>query len=105
MFDLQGRVAIVTGDNGGIGLAIAQGMSGAGAGIAVVGRNPNKLQATVVGLHRQGHQAKAYAVDVCDEAAVSGLMVQVAGDFGRLDNSGQQCGHQYPQAGAGPGAE
>lgn len=85
MFDLQGKVAIVTGGNGGIGLAMAQGLADAGAGTAVVGRNPDKLQAAVAGLCQQGHQAKAYAVDVCDEAAVSGLMAQVAGDFGRLD--------------------
>ena len=85
MFDLQGKVAVVTGGNGGIGLAMAQGLADAGAGIAVVGRNPDKLQAAVAGLYQQGHQAKAYAVDVCDEAAVSGLMAQVAGDFGRLD--------------------
>ena len=85
IFDLQGKVAVVTGGNGGIGLAMAQGLADAGAGIAVVGRNPDKLQAAVAGLYQQGHQAKAYAVDVCDEAAVSGLMAQVAGDFGRLD--------------------
>ena len=40
MFDLQGKVAIVTGGNGGIGLAMAQGLADAGALIAVVGRTP-----------------------------------------------------------------
>ena len=85
MFDLQGKVAIVTGGNGGIGLAMAQGLADAGAGIAMVGRNPDKLQAAVAGLCRQGCQAKAYAVDVCDEVVVSELMAQVADDFGRLD--------------------
>lgn len=85
MFDLQGKVAIVTGGNGGIGLAMAQGLAGAGALIAVVGRNPDKLQAAVTSLRQHGGQAQSYAVDVCDEAAVSTLVTQVVHDFGRLD--------------------
>jgi 2-deoxy-D-gluconate 3-dehydrogenase len=85
MFDLQGKVAIVTGGNGGIGLAMAQGLAGAGALIAVVGRNPDKLRAAVTSLGQHRGQAKAYGVDVCDEAAVSALVTQVVDDFGRLD--------------------
>jgi 2-dehydro-3-deoxy-D-gluconate 5-dehydrogenase len=90
MFDLHGKVALVTGGNGGIGLAMAQGLAAAGARIAVVGRNPDKLRAAVASLSQDGKQgqedqAKAYAVDVCDEAAVASLMAQVIADFGRLD--------------------
>lgn len=85
MFDLQGKVAIVTGGNGGIGLAMAEGLADAGARIAVVGRNPDKLLAAVTSLCKRGGKAKAYEADVCDEAAVSALMTQVVDDFGRLD--------------------
>jgi 2-dehydro-3-deoxy-D-gluconate 5-dehydrogenase len=85
MFDLQGKVAIVTGGNGGIGLAMAQGLAKAGARIAVVGRNPGKLEAAVASLSKQGAKAQAYAFDVCDEAAVASLVAQVAQDFGRID--------------------
>ena len=85
MFDLHGKVAVVTGGNGGIGLAMAQALAAAGASIAVVGRNPDKLLAAVTSLAQEGGQAKSYAVDVCDEAAVGTLMMQVAADFGRLD--------------------
>ncbi len=85
MFDLQGKVALVTGGNGGIGLAMAEGLADAGARIAVVGRNPDKLLAAVTSLCQRGRKAKAYEVDVCDEAAVSALMTQVVDDFGRLD--------------------
>ena len=85
MFDLQGKVAIVTGGNGGIGLARAQGLAEAGARIAVVGRNPDKLREAVASLSNGGVEARAYAADVCDEAAVAGLVAQVAFDFGRLD--------------------
>lgn len=85
MFDLQNKVAVVTGGNGGIGLAMAQGLAAAGARIAVVGRNLDKLRTAVAALSAQGREAKAYAVDVCDEAAVGALMAQVVADFGRLD--------------------
>ena len=86
MFDLQGKVAIVTGGNGGIGLAMAQGLAQAGARIAVVGRNPDKLQAAIASLSKEGAEARAYAADVCDEAAVASLFAQVMADFGRLDS-------------------
>ena len=87
MFDLQGKVALVTGGNGGIGLARARGLADAGARVAVAGRNPDKLQAAVASLGQQGKesQAKAYAVDVCDEEAVCALMARLIEDFGRLD--------------------
>ncbi len=85
MFDLQGKVAIVTGGNGGIGLAMARGLCDAGARIAVVGRNPDKLQAALKHLGQPTERVRAYAVDVCDEAAVTGLLAQVLTDFGRID--------------------
>jgi 2-deoxy-D-gluconate 3-dehydrogenase len=85
MFDLQGKVALVTGGNGGIGLAMAQALAVAGADIAVVGRNPDKLQAAERQLRETGRSVRCYAVDVNDEVAVAGLMAQVAADFGRID--------------------
>jgi len=85
MFDLHDKVAVVTGGNGGIGLAMAQGLAQAGARIAVVGRHPDKLQSAVADLRGRGAQANTCAVDVCDEAAVAGLMAQVVADFGRID--------------------
>jgi 2-dehydro-3-deoxy-D-gluconate 5-dehydrogenase len=85
MFDLQGKVALVTGGNGGIGLAMAQALAQAGARIAVVGRNPDKLDAAVARLSNAGAEAQGYAADVCDEAAVASLVAQVVEDFGRLD--------------------
>ena len=85
MFQLQPKTALVTGGNGGIGLAIAQGLVDAGARVAVVGRNPDKLRAAVETLTRRGGQAQAYQADVSDEAAVAALFDRVAADFGRLD--------------------
>ena len=56
LFDLKGKVAIVTGGNGGIGLGMARGLADAGADIAVVGRNEEKSKAAVADLAKRGVQ-------------------------------------------------
>ncbi|MGA9089817.1 MAG: SDR family NAD(P)-dependent oxidoreductase, partial [Bradyrhizobium sp.] len=70
LFDLRGKVAIVTGGNGGIGLGMARGLADAGADIAIVGRNEAKSNAAVADLKPGGARAIAVAADVTDEAAV-----------------------------------
>jgi 2-dehydro-3-deoxy-D-gluconate 5-dehydrogenase len=85
VFDLKGRVAIVTGGNGGIGLGMARGLAGAGANVVVVGRNAAKSDAAVRELGKLGAEAMAITADVTDEATV-GRMVQATRDrFGRVD--------------------
>ena len=85
MFDLKGRVAIVTGGNGGIGLGMARGLAAAGANVVVVGRNAEKSHAAVRELEKLGAEAMAVTADVTDEATV-GRMVQAAHDrFGRVN--------------------
>jgi 2-dehydro-3-deoxy-D-gluconate 5-dehydrogenase len=85
VFDLKGRVAIVTGGNGGIGLGMARGLASAGANVVVVGRNAEKSHAAVRELGKLGGEAIAVTTDVTDEAAVE-RMVQAARDrFGRVD--------------------
>ena len=65
MFDLSGKVAIVTGGNGGIGLGMAQGLAAAGASIAVAARNQEKSQGAVEALLAAGApRAEAFTVDV-----------------------------------------
>jgi 2-dehydro-3-deoxy-D-gluconate 5-dehydrogenase len=85
MFNLQSKVAIVTGGNGGIGLAMAEALAAAGARIAVVGRDAAKLDEARHSLAQFGGEARSYAVDVCDEEAVEALTTQVVSEFGRLD--------------------
>jgi 2-deoxy-D-gluconate 3-dehydrogenase len=84
-FDLTGRVAIVTGGNGGIGLGLARGLATAGAAIVIAARNREKSEAAVAELIRAG--ARAIAVDVeIEKPASSAAMVAAAVDqFGRLD--------------------
>ena len=85
MFDLRGRIAIVTGGNGGIGLGMARGLAGAGAGVVVAARNAEKSQAAVRELGKLGVETLAVTVDVTDEAAVGRLVQTTLDRFGRID--------------------
>ena len=85
MFDLKGRVAIVTGGNGGIGLGMARGLAAAGARVVVAGRDQTKSRAAVEDLKGRGAEAHAIAVDVTDEAAVGRLIAGTIERWGRLD--------------------
>jgi 2-deoxy-D-gluconate 3-dehydrogenase len=85
VFDLKGRVAIVTGGNGGIGLGMARGLAGAGARIVVAARNPEKSRAAVAELARLGPDAVATPVDVADEASVGALVKTTLDRWGRID--------------------
>ena len=83
--DLKGRVAVVTGGNGGIGLGMARGMAAAGAAIVVAGRNREKSGRAVKELQNLGAQAVAIEVDVADESSVNALICASAEQWGRLD--------------------
>ena len=85
MFDLSGRVAIVTGGNGGIGLGIARGLARAGARVVVAARNAAKSEAAVAELSTVGKGAFAIEVDVTDEASVSALVARTVEQAGRVD--------------------
>jgi 2-dehydro-3-deoxy-D-gluconate 5-dehydrogenase len=85
VFDLKGRVAIVTGGNGGIGLGMARGLANAGARIVVAARDASKSQAAVKELTERRVEAVAIATDVTDERAVGRLVDATVERFGRLD--------------------
>ncbi len=85
MFDLAGKVAIVTGGNGGIGLGMARGLAGAGAWVVIAGRDAAKSKSAVADLEGRGGQALALEVDVADESSVAHLFRMAAERCGRLD--------------------
>jgi 2-deoxy-D-gluconate 3-dehydrogenase len=85
MFDLKGRVGLVTGGNGGIGLGLARGLAKAGAAVMVAGRNAEKNAAAVAELRALGAEAFATIVDVTDEASVNAMVAATVARFGRLD--------------------
>src|SRR5580658_2343609 len=85
LFDLRGKVAVVTGGNGGIGLGMARGLAEAGADIAIVGRNETKSLAAAADLARLGVKAISVVVDVTDPSAVADMIERVGRELGRLD--------------------
>jgi 2-dehydro-3-deoxy-D-gluconate 5-dehydrogenase len=84
-FDLSGRVALVTGGNGGIGLGLARGLAKAGASLVIAGRNAEKNAAAVAELTALGAPCQALEVDVADEAACRAMPEAAKDRFGRLD--------------------
>lgn len=85
LFDLSGRVAIVTGGNGGIGLGMALGLARGGATVVIAGRDAAKNEAALAELQATGARAAAANVDVLEEASCRALIADTVEVHGRLD--------------------
>tara|TARA_B100000686_G_scaffold346525_1_gene433389 strand:- start:160 stop:918 length:759 start_codon:yes stop_codon:yes gene_type:complete len=85
MPNLSGRIFVVTGGNGGIGLGMAEGIAASGGSIAIWARNEEKNKAAVQKLEKLGVTAKAYVCDVSSEETVVETMAGTVADFGRID--------------------
>ena len=81
LFDLKGKTALVTGGNGGIGLAMAQGLAAAGAKVAIAGRDKAKNAAALQSLPG----AVALEADLKEEASCRAMVDEAAKRLGRLD--------------------
>jgi 2-dehydro-3-deoxy-D-gluconate 5-dehydrogenase len=83
LFDLGGRVAIVTGANTGIGQGIALALAGAGADVALVGRTP--AEETAERVRAAGRRAAIIDADLSSIAPLQGVVERVVAEFGGLD--------------------
>jgi 2-deoxy-D-gluconate 3-dehydrogenase len=85
LFDLTGRVAIVTGGNGGIGLGMAKGLAKAGASLAIVGRNSVKNDEAQLSLKKLGAKVLVLEKDITDLTAPAEIIAATQNEFGRID--------------------
>lgn len=86
MFDLSGKVALVTGGNGGIGLGFAEGLAEHGAGVCIWGTNEEKNAAAKAKLESYGGKVAAMRCDVSDEQQVEDAFARTVETFGHVDS-------------------
>lgn len=85
MFDLSDKVAVITGGNGGLGLAFGRGLVKSGAKVAIWGRNPAKNEAAVAELRSMGGDVEAFACDVSDEEQIADAFEKTIERFDQID--------------------
>ena len=84
-FNLEGRVALITGGNGGIGLGMALGLAQSGAQVSIWGTNPKKNAKALEAIEATGVKASALVCDVSDEEQVNDCFAQTLETHGRVD--------------------
>jgi NAD(P)-dependent dehydrogenase (short-subunit alcohol dehydrogenase family) len=85
LFRLDGKVALVTGGYGGIGVPVCRGLAQMGAKIAVAGHNAEKAEECAASLRASGHEAHAARFDARSTSDTDRMVDEVAAHFGRLD--------------------
>jgi 2-deoxy-D-gluconate 3-dehydrogenase len=85
LFDLKGRIAFITGGNGGIGLGMAKGLAAAGASIVIAGRNEEKAKGALEELGAVGAKAEFVKFDALQEPSCKQAIDDAAMRFGGLD--------------------
>ncbi len=97
LFDLAGKVALVTGGGSGLGHAIARGLAESGATVILNGRRRDKLEEAVAGLRQSGLRAGLSAFDVTDSTAVNAGIAAAAAEHGAIDVLVNNAGMQHRQ--------
>ncbi|WP_417593261.1 SDR family NAD(P)-dependent oxidoreductase [Parasphingorhabdus sp.] len=87
LFDLSGKVALVTGGNGGIGLGMAKGLAQHGATVIIWGNKPEKNERAVAELEAFGGEVRCAQVDVADVSAIEAGIAAIIEEFGHIDQA------------------
>ncbi len=99
-FDLSGKVALITGGNGGIGLGFAEAVAAAGADVCIWGTNDDKNAAALEQIKAHGTKVAAMKCNVADETDVEAKFAETLSQFGRVDacfaNAGVGAGRGAP---------
>ena len=95
MFDLHGRLALITGSGRGIGLALAEGLGRAGARIVLNGRTASRAEAARAGLEAAGIAASISIFDATDPQAVQAAVARIEAEDGPIDILINNAGIQH----------
>lgn|SRR5690606_4318348 len=95
LFDLTGKLALITGSSQGIGFALAQGLAEHGAAVVINGRDSGKVDAAVKALIDKGHKAYASNFDVTDADVVEASIDAIERDFGPIEILINNAGMQF----------
>lgn len=95
LFDLSGRLALVTGASRGIGLALARGLAEHGARVVVNGRDPERAATAAAALAGEGFEAHGVPFDVTDPDAVERAVAEVEARLGAIDVLVNNAGIQH----------
>lgn len=95
LFDLKGRVALVTGGTRGLGETAAKALAKAGADIAVCGRNPTDLKRVPAEIQAMGQKSAGFVLDVMSKEKVHKGVAEVLDTFGRVDILFNNAGVNY----------
>lgn len=98
LFDLSGRVAVVTGGSGALGSALCRGLAAAGATTVILARTADKVDALAREITAAGGSAAGLAADVLDRAQLEGALDAVLRDYGRVDLLVNGAGGNRPEA-------
>jgi citronellol/citronellal dehydrogenase len=90
-----GRVVMVTGGGSGIGRCTAHELARLGAVVVLVGRNPDKLQATAAEIAEDGGRASCHVCDIRNEEGVKAMVADAVQEHGRIDGLVNNAGGQY----------
>ncbi|MCI3938976.1 gluconate 5-dehydrogenase [Chryseobacterium aahli] len=85
LFDLSGKVAVVTGGTHGLGMAMAEGLASAGAELAITSTTPSKLDEALDYYHSKGYSATGYLFDVTDELEAAQKVSLMLATHGKID--------------------